>query len=126
MPTVHTIAVMPELPTKKTDPGASIISCLIAENTFRNVLLDDGASVNLLPASVVEKFSLGAVKLTPMTLEFADRSSTQPKGFLEDVIVTVQGHNFPVDFDVLDVKHSDKMPEISIILCRPFLATTEK
>ena len=58
-----------------------------------------------------------------MTLEFADRSSTQPKGVLEDVIVTVQGHRFPVDFVVLDVKHSGRMAEIPVILGRPFLAT---
>ena len=94
VPTVHTITVMPELPTKKTDPGAPIISCSIAENTFRNVLLDDGASVNLLPASVVEKFNLGVVKPTSMTLEFADRSSTQPKGVLEDVIVKYKDADF--------------------------------
>ena len=40
IPTVHTIRV---IPNKKSDPGAPIVSCVIGENVYKNVLLDDGA-----------------------------------------------------------------------------------
>ncbi len=81
--------------------------------------------MNLLPASIVESSNLGDVKSTSMTLEFADRSFKQPKGVLEDVVVTIQGKRFPVDFVVLDVEFCGKLTEISIILGRPFLATAQ-
>ena len=77
--------------------------------------------MNLLPSSIVETFNLGKIKPTSMTLEFADRSFKHPKGLLEDVIVTVQEHRFPVDFVVLDVEFGGKMNEIPIILGRTFL-----
>ena len=80
VPTVHIVTVLPNLPKKKSDPGAPIVECLIGENTYRNVLLDDGASVNFLPASIVESSNLGEVKSTSMTLEFANRCFKHPRG----------------------------------------------
>ena len=92
VPTVHKVGVLPNFPIKKTDPSAPIVSCLIGEHMYKNVLLDDGASVNLFPTLIVEKFNLGQVRPTSTTFEFADRSFKQPKGVLEDVIMIVQGH----------------------------------
>ena len=86
VPTVHTVATLPNLPVKNIDPGTPIVSCLIDEHMYRNVLLDHGASVNLLLALIVEKFNRSN-RPTSMTLEFVDRSFKQPKGFLEDVII---------------------------------------
>ena len=59
---------MNELPPKLKDPGAPIISCVIKDLTIERALLDLGASVNVLPSSVHDRFSLGEVK--PHTSHF--------------------------------------------------------
>ena len=126
VPTVHTVTTsVPNLHTKKPDPGAPIIACSIGGHYFTNVLLDDGASINLIPASLVEKFGLGPVKNTSMTLEFADKSFKQPKGVIENVIVNIGEQNYPVDFVVLDVESTGRMNETQVILGRPFHATAQ-
>ena len=66
------------------------------------VLLDLGASVNLLPYSVYKQLGLGELKLTTITLSLADRSVKIPKGIVKDVLVKVDKFYYPVDFVVLD------------------------
>jgi hypothetical protein len=58
-------------------------------------------------------------------LQLADRSIKKPKGIIEDVIIMVDKFFFLVDFIVLEIEpvpHPEKL--ISVILGRPFLATT--
>ena len=50
------------LSQKMKDPSAPLISCVIGCITFDRVLLDSGASVNLLLTSVYEKFRIGELK----------------------------------------------------------------
>ena len=54
------------------DPGAPLISCVIGGVTFEKALLDLGASVNLLPTSVYQKFGMGELKSTLVILQLAD------------------------------------------------------
>jgi len=60
--------MMNELPPKLKDMVAPIISCVIRDLTIEKASLDLGASVNVLPSSVYDRFSLGELKLTPVTL----------------------------------------------------------
>ena len=53
-------------------------------------------------------------------LQLADRSSVQPDGKIEDILVRVDKFIFPADFLVLDCEADDNAP---IILGRSFLAT---
>ncbi|CAA6664015.1 unnamed protein product [Spirodela intermedia] len=80
-----------QLPYKLRDMGAPLISCDIGGSIFQNVLLDTGASINLLPTSICDKFNIYDLKPSTITLQFADRSIKHPKGILENVIVTVKG-----------------------------------
>ncbi|XP_043717637.1 uncharacterized protein LOC122665548 [Telopea speciosissima] len=115
-------AVITDLPPKLKDPGAPLISCVIGDLSINKALLDLGASVNILPGSVFEKFGLGELKSTEVILQLADRSVKRPRGLLEDVLVKVDDLYFPVDFLVLDMEStSAKLPPI--ILGRPFLVT---
>ncbi|CAA7392271.1 unnamed protein product [Spirodela intermedia] len=68
-----------------------------------NALLDTDASINLLPASICDKFNISDLKPSTVTLQFADRSIKHPKGILENVIVIVKGCKFPADFVVLEM-----------------------
>ena len=72
---------------KYKDPGSPPISCTIGDHKIEHVLLDLGASVNLLPYSVYQQLNLGEFNPTSTTLLLADRSIKVPKGIIEDVLV---------------------------------------
>nr|GEX11879.1 hypothetical protein [Tanacetum cinerariifolium] len=60
------------LPPKFKDPGAPLISVVVGNITIKNALLDLGASINILPASLVDKYDLGTLrglKHAPHTLK---------------------------------------------------------
>ena len=71
------------------DPGSFTIPCTIENFEFKKALCDSGASINLMPLSVVKRLSLGELTPTAMTLQMADRTMAQPEGVLEDVIIKV-------------------------------------
>ena len=101
---------------KYKDPGSPTISVNIGGTCIDKALLDLGASVNLLPYSVL--------KPTNITLSLADRSVKIPKGIVEDMLVKVDKFYYPVDFVVLDTELFASGPNhVPIILGRPFLAT---
>ena len=91
---------------------------------IKKALLDLGASVNLLSSSVYDLFGFGELKPTMITLQLADRSIKIPRELLEDVLVKVDEFYFSVDFLVLDIESDSNPNQISIILDRSFLATT--
>nr|GEY06403.1 hypothetical protein [Tanacetum cinerariifolium] len=92
--TEHVSAVLSSsLPPKFKDPGAPLIS-----------LLDLGASINIIPASLVDKDDLGTLRKTDTIISLADRSTKIPRGILEDAIVKVEDFYYPVDFFVMDTE----------------------
>ena len=102
------------------DPGSFTIPCSIGKYEFKKALCDSGASINLIPLSVVQRLSLGELTSTAITLQMADRSMAQPEGILEDVLVKVGKFVFPVDFVVMKMEEDTQVP---LLLGRPFLAT---
>nr|KYP41232.1 hypothetical protein KK1_037396 [Cajanus cajan] len=44
--------LLPDLPQKCKDPGTFTNPCTIGEEIFTNAMLDLGASINVMPASV--------------------------------------------------------------------------
>ena len=112
-------------PPKFKDPCCPTISCVIGNSKIEKALLDLGASVNLLSYSVYKQLGLGELKPTSIILQLADRSVIVPKGVVEDVLVQVDKFYFPVDFIILDMHpFSNANSQISVILGRPFLATS--
>ncbi|GAV67398.1 gag-asp_proteas domain-containing protein [Cephalotus follicularis] len=113
-----------KFPPKLTDPGAPLISCKVGNLLIDRALLDLGASVNILPSSVYDRFGFGELKPAEVTLQLADRSLKIPKGFIEDVLVKVDELYFLVDFLALDMEtHANRKPQSIISGCL-FLATT--
>ena len=82
-------------------------------------LCDFGASINLMPLSVVKRLSLGELTPTAMTLQMADITLAQPEGILEDVLIKVGKFIFPMDFVVIDIEEDKQVP---LLLGRPFFA----
>ena len=107
------------LPSKMKDPSNFTIPCSIGKYEFKKALCDSGASINLMPLSVVHRLSLGEILLTAITLQMADRSMARPKGVLEDVLVKVGKFIFPMDFVIMKMEEDTQVP---ILLGRPFLA----
>ena len=111
-------------PPKFKDPGCPT-SCVIGNSKIEKALLDLRASVNLLLYSMYEQLGLGELKPTSIILQLANRFVIVPKGAVEDVLVQVDKFYFPVEFIILDmhlVSNADS--QISVILGRPFLATS--
>ena len=112
--------IQQKLPAKMKDPGSFTIPCSIGKYEFKKALCDSGASINLMPLSVVQRLNLGELTPTAITLQMADRSMAQPEGILEDVLVKVGKFIFPVDFVIMQMEEDTQFP---LLLGRPFLAT---
>nr|GEZ11415.1 hypothetical protein [Tanacetum cinerariifolium] len=124
--TEHVSAVLSSsLPPKFKDPGAPLISVMVGNITIKKALLDLGASINIIPASLVDKYDLGTLRKTDIIISLADRSTKIPRGILKDVIVKVNDFYYPVDFFVMNTESPYKNVQPNIILGRPFLATID-
>ncbi|XP_016199708.1 uncharacterized protein LOC107640720 [Arachis ipaensis] len=108
------------LPPKLKDPGSFILSCTIGNRTLDKALCDLGASINLMPLSLMKKLAIEEVKPTRMSLQMADRSLKIPNGVVENLLVKIGEFIFPTDFVNLDMEEKGHS---SIILGWPFLAT---
>ncbi|CAN6454483.1 unnamed protein product [Victoria cruziana] len=115
--------VQRRIPAKMADPGTPIIPCVLGNIHIERVLLDLGASMNVLHRFFYDALQLGKLKPTTMTIQLADRSVKVPKGVLKDVLLKVEDFIFPINFVVLDIEGIDAEHQTPIILGRPFLAT---
>ncbi|XP_027351233.1 uncharacterized protein LOC113862342 [Abrus precatorius] len=108
------------LPQKCGDPGTFSIPCTIGESSFASALLDLGASINVMPSAIYKMLHLGDLKPTNMIIQLANRSTAQPLGVLEDVLVKVNQLIFSADFYILDIQD-----ENSTLILGRFLMTTK-
>jgi len=108
-----------KLPQKLKDPGSFTIPCTIGNLQIGKSLCDLGASINLMPLSIMKRLGIQEVKPTMMCLQLADRSIKHPYGVVEDLLVKVDKFIFPADLVILDIEEDVKIP---LILGRPFLA----
>ena len=109
-----------KLPSKLKDPGSFTIPCAIGNSIFERALYNLETSINLMLLFIFKKLSLGEASLTTVTLKLADRSLTNPRGMIEDVLVKVGKSIFLADFIILDMEEDKEIP---IIMGRLFLAT---
>ncbi|XP_020224154.1 uncharacterized protein LOC109806184 [Cajanus cajan] len=112
--------IQKSLPQKSRDPGSFTLPVSIGNLSMSKALLDLGASINLIPLSMLKKIGEVQVRPTRMTLQLADRSIKLPHGIVEDMIVKVDKFMFPVDFIVMDMEEDVEVP---LILGRPFMKT---
>lgn len=110
-----------KLTPKIMDLGSFTLPWAIGNSYHARFLCYLGANVNLMPFSVFRKFWLGKPKPTTISLQFANWSTKCPRGIIKDVLLKVHKFIFPVDFIVF---YMEEQVEISLILGRPFLATS--
>ncbi|KAK2358323.1 hypothetical protein QL285_095517 [Trifolium repens] len=112
--------IQSKLPQKKKDPGSFTIPISIGNLHVGRALCDLGASINLMPLSLMKRIPGAVVKPIRMQITLADRSITHPYGILQDVLVRCAEFVFPADFVILDM---DECVDTPVLLGRPFLAT---
>ncbi|RDY14407.1 hypothetical protein CR513_00511, partial [Mucuna pruriens] len=110
-----TARTQPAPPRKCRDLGIFSVPCTIGDCTFANAMLDLGASINVMPASIYKSLNFG--DLEPIGV----RCITH--GYLEDVLVEVNELIFPTNFYVLDMEYEMSRKGSTLILGRPFLMT---
>ncbi|GJT62960.1 reverse transcriptase domain-containing protein [Tanacetum coccineum] len=66
-----------KLSSKEKDPGSFTIPYDISQLHIDNALVDLGASISLMPYTMYKKLSLGEPTATRMSLELADRPTTE-------------------------------------------------
>jgi len=108
------------LPQKSRDLGSFTLPVTVGNLTVERALLDIGASINLIPFSMLKKIGDVEVRPTRMTLQLVDKSIKHPYGIIEDLIVKVDNFLFPVDFVVMDMEEDTEVP---LILGRSFMKT---
>ena len=99
-----------------------MITSEIRGMTFTRFLLDTGASINILPKAVFNRYHVGELQPFLIELCLPDGSVRKSHGIVEDVIVRIDGCYFMVDFLVVDMKITKELSQAPIILGRPFFA----
>ncbi|GJY62255.1 MAK10-like protein [Tanacetum coccineum] len=116
-------AILKKKITKKEDiRGNFEIPCSIGDLKHMNALVDQGSDVNVMPNSTYIRLTDERPTETDIRLSLAGHSYIYPLGIVEDVLVEVVKHVFPVDFVILDIKENEKRP---FILETPFLETAK-
>jgi hypothetical protein len=96
----------------------------IGKTIIPRVLVDLGAAINIMTLETSQLLQLkNEIRDTPTILELADHSTIKPKGFIEDLIISVETWNYRADFVVLQPKIN--LGGHPLILGRPWLATTD-
>ncbi|XP_057758228.1 uncharacterized protein LOC130978314 [Arachis stenosperma] len=113
--------IQKSLPEELKDPRGFMIPCTLGDAYTKTTLCDLGASINLIPASLIKRLCLThKVKPTRICLQLDDGSVKHPSSVIKDMIVRVGPFNFPTNFVVLEM---DEHKSAFLILGRPFLAT---
>jgi len=58
------------IPVKYKDPGCPTITCTIGQTEISHVILDFGASINLLPFSAYQQLGVGELSPTRVTINW--------------------------------------------------------
>ncbi|XP_019433710.1 PREDICTED: uncharacterized protein LOC109340463 [Lupinus angustifolius] len=110
------------IPHKSKDLGSVTIPVTIGNVSVGKALVDLGASVSLMPLSMMKRIGGIQLNTTRMSLQLEDRSIKYLETVTEDVLVKVDKFLIPVDFVVIDITEDTEIP---LILGRPFMTTTK-
>ena len=108
---------------KYVDLGIPMVIITINNFSIPKTLIDLGATINVMTLETMEYLHLTNLRPTTTVLELADRSKITPEGVLEDIIVSLDSWEYPVDFIVLQPKSN--LGGHPLILGRPWLATAD-
>eukprot|EP00253_Pinus_taeda_P003396 PITA_03396 len=108
---------------KYVDPGSPILKSHINGVEIPNTLIDLGAAINITSRQTMEQLKLPNLLFTTTLLQLVDRSIIKLDGVLEDISVSLESWEYPIDFMILTPKSN--LGGHPLILGRPWLATTD-
>ena len=79
--------------------------------------MDLGETINLMTTRTLFALGLPNPRSTPIGLELVERSTINMLGVLEDIIISVDSWEYPVDFLLLNIQ--SKLDGHPLILGRP-------
>ena len=83
-----------------------------------------GVAIDVMTKDTMLKLNLQpCLRCTATILQLVDSSTIFPLGVLEDIVVSLESWEYPVDFIVLETK--EKLRGYPLILGSPWLATTD-
>ncbi|XP_015939816.1 uncharacterized protein LOC107465350 [Arachis duranensis] len=115
---------MGAIPEKCGDPSPCMVTCTIGGVQFVDCMCDLGACVSIMSLSVYDALRLPPLKRSAARFVLADKSIISVVGIAEDVLVSIKGLMFPIDFYILEMPPNDSGRPSSILLGRPFLKTS--
>ena len=107
-PIVHVVGTLSDLlsgretPVKYEDPVNPIVTVQINGCSFPNALVDLGAAINIITTTTCQKLGITSLDPTTTLLELADRTIVKPEGTLQDVMVSADSWEYPVDFLIIN------------------------
>eukprot|EP00253_Pinus_taeda_P028345 PITA_28345 len=128
-PTIHVVGTLSNLlfggetPIKYEDPGNPIVTVQIYGHSFPNTLVDLGAVINILITKTYQALGIIALEPAITLLEIVDRLVVRLEGTLQDIIVSVDSCEYPIDFLVINPK--SQLDGHPLILGQPWLVETD-
>ena len=89
---------------KYSNPGSPIVNLIINGQPIKNALIDLGAIINVMTKDTMKKLNTEGLRATPTILQLADSSTVTPDGMIEDIVVTLDSLEYPVNFMILSTK----------------------
>ena len=108
---------------KYTDPENPVVTVPIGNVLDSNILIDLGETINVMTKKTMDRLRLSHLRPTPTVLELANRSKIKPEGVLDDVIISLDSWEYPIDLIVFQPKNP--VGGHPLILGRPWLATAD-
>jgi len=123
-PTINVIRQMSDLMLgqviclKYLGLGSPVVDVHINGTMIPHALIDLGAAINVMTKDTMLKLNLqGSLRKTTIVLQLADHSTMTLEGIVEDVMVSIDSLEYPVDFLVLQLK--EKLTGYPLIPGRP-------
>jgi len=105
-------------------PGSLVVDVHINGTMVPHTFIDLGAAINVMTKDTMLKLNLqGSLRETMMVLQLVDCSTVTPEGFVEDVMISIDSWEYPIDFLVLQRKA--KLNGYPLILGIPSLAIAD-
>ena len=107
---------------KYIDPVVPLVNISINSFSIPNTLIDLGATINVMTMETLRNLKIYNIRPTTTILELADISKVKPECVVDDVIVSIDSWEYPIDFIILQSKSN--LGGHPLILGRSWLETT--
>ena len=101
------------------DLGTLVIDVIIDGSLINGVQVESGSSINLINVDTMEELGLTSMTTTPIILKMANQSRVKPLGMLSQLLTTISGIDYKIDYVVFKI--SESISTYPILLERPWL-----